>query len=84
MTVEELKATAKAMGYNIIPIRKYIKLLPCRCGCNRREHWVGTDGEHGEWGEILKCPKCGFNVWGKNEREVVKNWNSAVMRGGDE
>lgn len=78
MTLEELKVTAKEMGYNIIPIRKYIKLLPCRCGWNRREHWTGIGGEHHEWGEILRCPKCGFKVWGKNEREVAENWNSAV------
>ena len=32
MTVEELKSTAKSLGYNIVPIQTYVKLFPCKCG----------------------------------------------------
>ena len=28
--------------------------------------------------DLISRQACGFNVWGKNEREVVKNLNSAV------
>jgi hypothetical protein len=41
MTVEELRREAKTLGYNIIPIVRMEKLLPCVCGCDRREHWTG-------------------------------------------
>lgn len=50
------------------------RLLPCTCGCKRREHWYGS----GERSEILKCCKCGFEVGGKNTIDVHKKWNAAV------
>lgn len=51
------------------------KLLPCKCGCKRREHWCGSDPNNHE---ILKCMKCGFKIGGKNEIDVHKKWNEAV------
>lgn len=51
------------------------RLLPCKCGCKRREHWVGSDPEKRE---ILKCMKCGFKVAGKNEVDVHRKWNEVV------
>lgn len=51
------------------------KLLPCKCGCRRREHWCAAGSEDSE---ILKCMKCGFKVYGKNEIDVHKKWNEAV------
>ena len=51
--------------------KKRERLLPCKCGCNRREHWYGD-------GESLKCKKCGFTVKGKNEADVIREWNKAV------
>lgn len=51
--------------------KKRERLLPCKCGCNRREHWYGD-------GETLKCKKCGFTVKGKNEADVIREWNKAV------
>lgn len=50
------------------------RLLPCKCGCKRREHWY----EINERSEILKCYKCGFEVAGKNEIDVHSKWNKAV------
>lgn len=34
MTIEELKSTAKSLGYSIVPIQTYVRLLPCKCGRN--------------------------------------------------
>lgn len=51
------------------------RLLPCKCGCKRREHWYGIN----ERSEILKCCKCGFEVAGKNEIDVHSKWNKAVV-----
>ena len=50
------------------------RLLPCKCGCKRREHWYDI----GECSEILKCYKCGLEVTGKNEIDVHAKWNKAV------
>lgn len=51
------------------------RLLPCKCGCQRREHWVGCNTDQSV---ILKCMKCGFKVAGKNEVDVHKKWNEEV------
>ena len=51
------------------------RLLPCKCGCKRREHWFGGTEENRE---ILKCIKCGFTVYEKNEIDVRKAWNKAI------
>lgn len=53
------------------------RLLPCKCGCKRREHWVSTDPDNQE---ILKCMICGFKVSGKNEIDVHKKWNEAMKQ----
>lgn len=76
MTFEELKAEAKAQGYNLIKINKKEKLLPCVCGCNRREHWSGWSGEE----EFIKlvCSKCGIFAKGKTEKEATRNWNKMI------
>lgn len=73
MTFEELKREAKAQGYNLIKIKPYERLLPCTCGCNRREHWVSAKGD-----SILKCMKCGRTVYGKNDADVRFQWNMEV------
>lgn len=75
MTVDELRAEAKALGYNIIKINPMEKLLPCVCGNNRRERW-SLSGAYD--GIKLKCTKCGRAAKGKNEREVRHNWNEMV------
>ena len=53
------------------------KFLPCKCGCNRREHWYGVGGDP-EKQEILVCKRCGFRVYGKSEADARRNWNKAV------
>ena len=63
---------------NLIKKKERVKLLPCRCGCKRREHWfaAGNDMQ-----AILVCEKCGFEVRGKNEEDARRNWNEAVKNG---
>ena len=51
------------------------KLLPCKCGCTRREHWFGNKPDRRA---ILICKKCGFEVGGKNQADVRRKWNAAV------
>lgn len=63
--------TCEALKERPIPER----LLPCKCGCKRREHWYGCTDENAR---ILKCYKCGFKVAGKNEIDVHKKWNDAI------
>lgn len=76
MTLEELKAEAKAQGYKLMPIYPYIKLSPCRCGRKKPEQWYRTDGS----GTIFfMCPICDFaGPDCKTEREARKAWNAAV------
>ena len=76
MTVDELRKEAKALGYNIIKIKKREKLLPCTCGCNRREHWDRLS--QGEWFNLLVCAKCGKEAEGKNEYDAIHNWNEMI------
>lgn len=56
-------------------LRESRKMLPCKCGCKRREHWFGASYDNPEG---LKCMKCGFEVWGKNATDVIQKWNEAV------
>lgn len=81
MTVEELKKIANEMGYNIIKKQEYVKLLPCKCGCNRREHWYGVKKDDAY---ILKCENCGAKAMGSTIREANLNWNRMVRGEEDE
>lgn len=74
MTYDELKAEAKAMGYNLIkksaPMPKF---LPCVCGNNRRYHWWSS-------GPFYKCTKCGRkSPPAKGERAAREAWNKMIM-----
>ena len=65
-------------GCPLIPVKtpqRPEKLLPCKCGCKRREHWYSSAED---CRNILKCYKCGFEVGGKNEIDVHKKWNEAI------
>ena len=75
MTVEELRTTAKEMGYKLMPIGTVEKLKVCRCGCKRREHWYDSRGV------MLKCKKCGLSASGKTEAEARRNWNRMIDGG---
>ena len=57
-------------------------LLPCKCGCKRREHWYMWEGNNSKGVEFLKCMRCGFEVWGKNATDVIRKWNEAVKQDG--
>ena len=76
MNVEELRTIAKSMGYNITPIKKREKLLPCTCGCNKREHW--NSFVKGVWSTELRCYRCGKSVLGKSEADAIHNWNEMI------
>lgn len=76
MNLEELKQEAAKHGYRLVKKREYIKLLPCPCGGERREHWYLLKG-----GEYYKCKKCGFKGdAGSNDYESRQGWNEAVKR----
>ena len=51
------------------------RLLPCKCGCRKREHWYSGDKQAPEQ---LRCMKCGFSVCGKNSADARRQWNEAV------
>ena len=76
MTLDELKAEAKAQGYRLMPIQPYIKLLPCKCGRKRgAQLWYNVPNET----HFYKCRNCGLTApEGKNEREARKLWNEMV------
>ena len=57
------------------PKRESRAMLPCKCGSKLREHWYSPDAEKRE---ILKCMRCGFKVSGKNEMDVIREWNRAI------
>lgn len=75
MTVEELRVTAKEMGYKLMPIAPYERLKVCTCGCKRREHWYDGRG-----GMSLVCERCGRKASGKTEAEARRNWNRMIER----
>lgn len=75
MTVEELRTTAKEMGYKLMPIAPYEKLKVCICGCKKRERIYGVDAM------TLICRRCGLSVSGKTEAEARTNWNRMVSEG---
>ena len=73
MTVDELRTTAKEMGYKLMPAQPYEKLKVCICGCKQREHWYGTAVQ-------LKCKRCGKTATGATEAEARRNWNRMIER----
>ena len=54
------------------PKRESRAMLPCTCGCRRREHWLTPNGDE------LRCMRCGRRVAGKNATDVIRNWNGEV------
>ena len=74
MTIEELKSEAKKLGYKLIKDTRPPKLLPCICGCKRRNQWY--DSAFGV--TILSCERCWLTASGKNRTEAIIAWNSLV------
>ena len=76
MTIEELKAEAERMGYNLVPRydRTKVKMLPCTCGRKRIECWY----DQYRW-KFYKCPICGKKAESaKTDNEARENWNRMV------
>lgn len=80
MTVEELRKEANTLGYSIVPIVRTEKLLPCLCGCTRRNHWI-TYNKYGTKLKTYRCVRCDREASGRTDREARRNWN-AMVRGG--
>ena len=57
-------------------IKRPERLIPCTCGCKRRENWYGRKNTNDAF--ILKCCKCGFRVSGISKIDVHKKWNEAI------
>lgn len=76
MTLDELKAEAKAQGYRLVKITPYVKLKPCLCGRKLLETWYGPDGE------FYKCPTCEHRgEAGKTNRDARIKWNESLKQG---
>ena len=84
MTYEELKAEAKAQGYNLIKIKKKEQLLPCTCGCQRRVHLSSYNFETRQEYIILRCYQCGKRAKGTSEADAVHEWNKMIRGETDE
>lgn len=57
--------------------RESLAMLPCKCGCKRREHWYGTTYDKTEG---LRCKKCGFEVWGTSAADAIRKWNERMSK----
>lgn len=81
MTVEELKAEAKKLGYKIIKVPEKIEKLGCVCGASSRcvQQWYhfGTNTL------FFKCKKCGRKSK-EAKTEAIKLWNEAVKNNSGE
>lgn len=74
MNIEELKAEANALGYNLS--KKIIYEQLCRCPCGSR-HWVSQEVTCR--GKYYRCPKCGYKgEIAKTKYQAIINWNEAV------
>lgn len=59
--------------------KPYEKLLPCKCGYNRREKW--TSSSYANPGIYYRCIKCGYESFRyPTETKLRKGWNEE-MRG---
>lgn len=75
MTVEELKAEADKLGYNIVKKTPYVKKLPCpRCGKKSTHMMYLLKG-----GYIMKCNYCDFHGHKCDKKKDANTaWNDAV------
>lgn len=74
MTVEELKAEADALGYNIVKKPYMVQRVACTCGRKRPVTWYTTKGLY------FECPDCGrVSDVGKTKNEAIELWNKAVL-----
>ena len=80
MTLDELKAGAKALGYKLIKDNPKPKLLRCTCGAKQFHWWMKPLYDKTYW-EIwqLECKKCGKkSEWADSERKAIEKWNEMI------
>lgn len=76
--LNRLKEEAKALGYKLVPIQKYIRLSPCICGRRYPDKWYRADWD-GYGGQFYKCPNCERKgSVGKTEKAARLNWNELM------
>lgn len=72
-------STLNEMNCKVVPIeiRKIpepIKLLPCICGCNRRNLWLVPDNSY-----LYECKKCYLKTrTAKTKTELKEIWNDMI------
>ena len=71
LTLKEIRIEADRLGYIIVK-RQYNKLIPCKCGCNKRRR-VEKDGAY-----YIECKGCERYVVGKDVVEAVRKWNEVM------
>lgn len=79
MTLEKVKAEAKKLGYKLIPIKKYVKVLPCPvCGKKRTSEWTIMNLSGKDTFRRV-CHNCGFqgNLADRSSK-TIEAWNDAV------
>lgn len=79
MTLEELKAEAKAQGYKLVKNNPRPKLLKCTCGGKDFSKWTRPkeDGFSFEW--KIECRECGkASGWADSERKAIEKWNEMI------
>ena len=78
MTLPELKAEADKLGYKVVKKSEpYTPLLPCICGCKRREHWVKYAGNN-KYETTLLCMRCNRKASGLSQTAARKAWNKMI------
>jgi len=84
MTLEELKAEAKKMGYRLVKSDMPEKLLPCICGHTVRTHAYRRVivNNKPKLLYVLECKKCGFMITTSSQKEKDQNkaWNNAIKK----
>lgn len=80
MNLEELKAEAAKLGYNLVKKQPYIKLSHCTCGEKKPSELFYYTEENGEM-RFYKCDNCGLSALpAKTDRQARENWNQLVSK----
>ena len=80
MDLEELKAEAAKLGYNLVKKQPYIKLSRCTCGENKPSEWFYYTEENKVM-RIYKCDNCGLSALpAKTNRQARENWNQLASK----
>lgn len=80
MTLEELKAEAKAMGYRLIKDNPKPKLLRCTCGKKDIGRWTRpSENDFCDYQWKMECRVCGkASEWADSERKAIEKWNEMI------